>query len=199
MSCPLSPPKRTFAVQTPMSAARLFLSALALHRFVREPLELDRKWMRKAHLTLRHYQACGILVKRNPPLGACTSAPKELASRVLMIEHRRLQYQRSREPVPPALKLSESSKSYPHTLRQLVGHHQLNSVLLQQGRPTRKQPSNYAPQARQRRTHPPTAVPPREGTQISPRIWCVICASKSRLHRVDQVGTGIIGDEAIAI
>jgi hypothetical protein len=28
-----------------------------LHRFVREPLELDRKWMSKAHLTLRHYQA----------------------------------------------------------------------------------------------------------------------------------------------
>jgi hypothetical protein len=30
------------------------LSALARHRIVREPLELDRKWMRKAHLTLRH-------------------------------------------------------------------------------------------------------------------------------------------------
>src|SRR5262249_55285488 len=164
MSCPLYPTKRTFAVQTPMSAARLYLSALALHRFVREPLELDRKWMRKAHLTLRHYQACGILVKRNPPLGACTSAPKELASRVLMIEHRRPQYQRSREPGPPPLRPSETTKSPPPPLRQLVGHHQLNSALLQQGRPPWKQASTKPHHARHRRDHPATAVPPREGT-----------------------------------
>src|SRR5229473_3690531 len=98
--------------------AKPFLSVLALHRFVREPLELDHKWM--PHLTLRHYQACGILSRRNPPLSASTSAPKELASRVLMVEHRRLQDQRSRESVPPALKFSESSKPQPHTLRQLA-------------------------------------------------------------------------------
>jgi hypothetical protein len=59
---------------------------LLLHRFVREPLELDRKWMSKSHLTLRHYQACGILSRRNPPLSACTSVPKDLASRILMVE-----------------------------------------------------------------------------------------------------------------
>src|SRR5882724_2357769 len=97
------------------------LSAFALHRFVRQPFELDHKWM--PHLTLRHYQACGILFRRNPPLGACTSAPKQLTSRVLMLEPRRLQDQRSREPMSLALKFSESSEAYPHTLRQLVGHH----------------------------------------------------------------------------
>src|SRR5262249_2004773 len=95
--------------------ARRVLSAFVLHRLVREPFELDHKWM--PHLTLRHYQACGIPFKRNPPLGACTSAPKELASRVLMVERRRLQDQRSREPVPPASKFSKSRKAYPHTLR----------------------------------------------------------------------------------
>jgi len=93
------------------------LSAFALQRFIREPLELDRKWMSKAHLTLRHYQACGILFRRNPPLSAGKSAPKELASCILMVERRRLQDQRSREPLPLALKFSESSKAYPHTLR----------------------------------------------------------------------------------
>src|SRR5262249_32827989 len=160
-----------------MSAARLFLSALALHRFVREPLELDRKWMRKAHLTLRHYQACGILVKRNPPLGACTSAPKELASRVLMIEHRRLQYQRSREPVPPALELPKVRKSFPHPRSHLVVTTKLKSLLLQKGRPPGTHAPTQPPHLRQGRDHPATAVPPREGTQISPRIWCVICAS----------------------
>src|SRR6266481_4982068 len=96
------------------------LSALALHRVVREPLELDRKWMSKAHLTLRHDQACGILSRRNPPLRAGASAPIELASRILMVEGSRLQDQRSREPVPPASNLSVSCKAYPHTLRQLV-------------------------------------------------------------------------------
>src|SRR5262245_58905138 len=96
--------------------ARPFLSAFALHRFVREPLELDRKWMGKAHLALRHDQACGIRFRRNPPLRACAPAPKELASRVLMLEGRRLQGQRSREPVPLALKFSERSKAYPHAL-----------------------------------------------------------------------------------
>src|SRR5262249_46524889 len=110
--------------------ARPVLSAFALHRFVREPLELDRKWMGKAHLTLRHDQACGIRFRRNPPLRACASAPKELASRVLMLEGRRLQGQRSREPVPLALKFSERSKTYPHALGQLVGHHQLDRVRL---------------------------------------------------------------------
>src|SRR5215468_3802031 len=118
------------------------LSAFALHRFVREPLELDRKWMGKAHLTLRHDQACGIRFRRNPPLRACASAPKELASRVLMLERRRLQGQRSREPVPFALQLSERSKAYPHALRQLVGHHQLDRVRLEQRRAVRKQASN---------------------------------------------------------
>src|SRR6266446_5371958 len=92
------------------------LSAFALHRFVREPLELDRKWMSKAHLTLRHDQACSIRFRRNPPLSACASAPKELASRILMVEGGRLKDQRSREPVPAALKFSLSSKAYPHTL-----------------------------------------------------------------------------------
>src|SRR5215831_8089014 len=80
--------------------------------------------------------------RRNPPLGACTSAPKKLASRVLMVERRRLQDQRSREPVTFALKFSESSKPYPHSLRELVGHHQLNRVRLEQGRATREQASN---------------------------------------------------------
>src|SRR5262245_425084 len=93
------------------------LSAFALHRFVREPLELDCKWMRKAHLALRHDQARDILFGRNPPLGACASAPKELAFRILMLEGSRLQQQRTRERVPLALKFSVSSKAYPHTLR----------------------------------------------------------------------------------
>src|SRR5712675_1557226 len=44
--------------------ARPLLSALALQRFVREPLELDHKWV--THLTLRHYQSCRILFRRNP-------------------------------------------------------------------------------------------------------------------------------------
>src|SRR5262245_9349570 len=122
--------------------ARPFLSAFALHRFIREPLKLDSNRVSEGHITLRHYQACNILFRRNPPLGACTTAPKKLASRILMIERRRLQYQRSREPVPPASKFSESSKSYPRSLRQMVGHHQLNSIRLEQGRPTRKQASN---------------------------------------------------------
>jgi hypothetical protein len=69
-----------------------FFSALALHCFVGEPFELGHKWMPR--LTLRHYQACGILFRRNPPLGACTSAPKELASRVLIVECRRFLDQR---------------------------------------------------------------------------------------------------------
>ena len=59
-------------------------------------------------LTLRHYQACGILFSRSPPLGAYTSAPKELASCVPTLERRRLQDQRSREPVRLAVKLSEA-------------------------------------------------------------------------------------------
>jgi hypothetical protein len=67
-----------------------FLSALALDRLVRELLELDRKWMNKGHLTLRHYQACDIPFGRNPPLSACKSAPKELATYILMVEHGRL-------------------------------------------------------------------------------------------------------------
>src|SRR5262249_57227605 len=98
------------------SGCEAILSALALHRFVREPLELGPKWMSKAHLTLCHYQARGVLFRRNPPLSACASAPKELASRFLMFEGRRLQDQRSCEPVPLALKFSVSSKAYPHTL-----------------------------------------------------------------------------------
>ena len=87
-------------IRTHAANAKPFLSVLALHRFVCEPLELDRKWMSKPHLTLRHDQACGILSRRNPPLSACTSAPKELASLILMVERCRLQDQRSREPVP---------------------------------------------------------------------------------------------------
>src|SRR5215475_10722552 len=58
-----------------LTDARPVLSAFALHRFVREPLEFDRKWMGKAHLALRHDQACGIRFRRNPPLRACASAP----------------------------------------------------------------------------------------------------------------------------
>src|SRR5215470_18060715 len=98
------------------SGCEAILSALALHRLVREPLELDRKWMSKAHLTLCHYQACGILFRRNPPLSACASAPKELASRLLMVESRRPKDQRSGEPVSPALQFSVSGKAYPHTV-----------------------------------------------------------------------------------
>src|SRR5580692_11633725 len=119
------------------------------------------------HLTLRHYQACGILSRRNPPLSACTSAPKELASRILMVERRRLQDQRSREPEPLALKFSESRKAYPHTLRQLVGHHQLDRVRLEQHPATRKQAWNERHHVRQSRDQPGAAVLPREGTQIS--------------------------------
>jgi hypothetical protein len=73
------------------------LSAFAPHRFVRELLELDRNRVSKGRLTLRHYQGRSILFRRNPPLGGCTAGPKELASRVLMLGRRRLQYQRSRE------------------------------------------------------------------------------------------------------
>jgi len=39
-----------------------FLSAFALHRFVREPFELDRKWMPHRAFTLHHYRACGLFV-----------------------------------------------------------------------------------------------------------------------------------------
>src|SRR5262249_13144905 len=179
--------------------ARPFLSAFALHRFVREPLELAREWSGKAHPTLRHDQACGVRSRRNPPLRACASAPKELASRVLMLERRRLQSQRSREPVPLALKFSERSKAYPHALSQLVGHHQLDRGRLEQRRTTRKQASNERHHVRQGRDQPPTAALPRAGTQISPRIWRVVRAIKSRLHGVDGVGPGIKGDEALAI
>src|SRR3954462_11922677 len=93
-----------------------FLSALALHRFVREPLELDRKRMSKRCLTLHHDQARGILPRQNPPLRACTSAPEELAARILVVERRRRQDQRSRGPVPPASNLPVSRKAYPHAL-----------------------------------------------------------------------------------
>src|SRR6516225_5925169 len=99
------------------SGCEAILSALALHRFVREPLELGRKWMSKAHLTLRHDQACGILFWRNPPLRACASAPKELASRLLMVEGRRLKDQRSREPGLAVLRKRESVSTY----RELTG------------------------------------------------------------------------------
>src|SRR5262249_4999525 len=37
------------------------------------------------------------------------SAPKEFASRVLMVERRGLQYQRSREPMPSASEFSEGA------------------------------------------------------------------------------------------
>src|SRR3954468_19656061 len=104
--------------------ANPFLSALALHRFVREPLELDRKRMSKPRLTLRHDQARGLLSRRNPPLRACASAPEQLAARVLVVERRRIQDQRSREPVPPASNRPVSRKAYPYALGQLVGHHQ---------------------------------------------------------------------------
>src|SRR6267154_5730595 len=127
-------------IRTQAANAKPFLSVLVLHRFVREPLELDHKWM--PHLTLRHYQACGIPSRRNPPLSACTSAPKELASRILMVERRRLQGQRSREPVPFAFKFSVSRKAHPHALRQLVGHHQLDRLRLEQHLATRKQAAN---------------------------------------------------------
>src|SRR6516165_1313439 len=90
--------------RTHAADARPFSSALALHRFIREPLELDRKWMSKAHLTLRHYQACRILFRRNPPLSAGKTAPKKLAYCILMVERRGLQDQTAREPVPFALK-----------------------------------------------------------------------------------------------
>jgi hypothetical protein len=49
---------------------------------LRTPFELDRKSVSKGRLTLLHCQARRILLRRNPPLGACTSAPKELAFRV---------------------------------------------------------------------------------------------------------------------
>jgi hypothetical protein len=84
-------------------SARKAISAFALHRFVREPFELDHKWM--THLTLRHDQAGGIRFRRNPPLGAHTSVPEELASRILMVEHGRLQDQPASEPVSPALNI----------------------------------------------------------------------------------------------
>src|SRR3979411_440920 len=71
-------------IRTHAANARPFFSVLAFPRFVREPLELDHKWM--PHLTLRHYQACGILSRRNPPLSACTSGTKERPSPLLMIE-----------------------------------------------------------------------------------------------------------------
>src|SRR2546430_1728599 len=112
-----SPVVRELPEPDSCSGCEAILSALALHRVVREPLELDRKWMRKAHLTLRHDQACGILFWRNPPLRARASAPRELASRILMVEGRRLHDQRSREPVPPALKFPVSGKAYPHARR----------------------------------------------------------------------------------
>src|SRR4029077_21055440 len=91
-------------------------SGFAFPRLIREPLELGREWMRKAHLALRHDQACGILFGRNPPLRACASAPKELAARILMVEGRRVKGQRSRESVPAALQFSVRGKAYPHTL-----------------------------------------------------------------------------------
>src|SRR5437868_12485098 len=62
----------------------------------------------------------------------------------------------------------------------------------------RKQAANERHHVGQGRDQPATAVLPREGTQISSRIWRVVRASKSRLHRVDGVGAGIEGDEAIA-
>src|SRR5262245_25698142 len=93
------------------SAMRPSLSAFALHRFVREPLELDPNRVNKGPLALQHYQASRILFRRNPPLGACATAPKELSSRVLMIERTGLRYQCSREAVSPASKSSESGKS----------------------------------------------------------------------------------------
>src|SRR5262249_47819647 len=85
---PLYPSKRTLIDGVEMSAwchnrthaagAKSILSTVTLHRFVHEPLELDRKRVKKGHLTLRHDQACGIRLRRNPPLSACSSAPKEL-------------------------------------------------------------------------------------------------------------------------
>src|SRR5580704_13339468 len=97
---------------TSFSGCEAIPSALALHRVVREPLELGREWMRKAHLALRHDQACGILFGRNPPLRACASAPKELAARILMVEGRRVKGQRSRESVPAALQFAVRGKAY---------------------------------------------------------------------------------------
>jgi len=45
------------------AAGARFLSAFALHRLVREPLELDRKRLSKGILTLHHDQACGVLFR----------------------------------------------------------------------------------------------------------------------------------------
>ena len=46
---------------------------------------------------------------------------------------------------------------------------------------------------------PAAAVQPGERMQISPPIWRVVRASKSRLHGIEGIGPGIKGDEAIAI
>src|SRR5262245_21829747 len=128
--------------RTHAARAQSLLSATALQRLVHKPLGLDRKRVSKGHLTLRHDQACSIRLRRNPPLSACRSGPKELASCILMVEHRRLQYQRSGEPVPSALNFSISREPYTHAVRQLIGHHQLNRVRLEQGWATRQQASN---------------------------------------------------------
>jgi hypothetical protein len=62
--------------RTHPAAAGSFLSAFALHRFVRQPLELDPKLMTKGHVALCHYQARSILLRRNPLLGASTTPKK---------------------------------------------------------------------------------------------------------------------------
>src|SRR5262245_61600963 len=82
----------------PGADAKAILSALALHRFVRQPLEFQRKWMTKGHLTLRHHYACHIHFWRNPPLRARYSAPKKLTSLVLIVERGRLHDQLVPEP-----------------------------------------------------------------------------------------------------
>src|ERR1700751_3404107 len=93
--------------------------ALALQRFVSEPLELGRKRVNKGHLTLGHDQTCSIRLGRNPPLRACGAAPIELASRILMVVHGGLQQHCSCESVSPALQFAEIGKPDPHAIRQL--------------------------------------------------------------------------------
>ena len=58
--------------RTHLSDAWPFLLALALHGLVRQPLELECKWMSKGHLTLRHHNDASDVGREMQPLWGCS-------------------------------------------------------------------------------------------------------------------------------
>ena len=116
-----------------------------------------------------------------------------------MIERRGLQDQSAGEAVRLAGLFAHHGKADPLALGQLVGHHLRNRLRLEQGLAARQQASDQRDHVGQRRNQAAAAIEPCDRAQIGAGEGRVVGSGQARLHRLHQVGAGVIGDEPALI